>query len=435
MDTDASALLARDAAAIAGAEKLRFFPLALESGFGAWLTELGGGRLLDLSATWTACGLGHGHPAVRAALERAARTPPGGGALSAVHEAGVALAERLLDLVPGEGERRVYLGHAGSDANDVAIRCAMHATGRSKVVAFEHGYHGGIGLAMSASGVHVDAGSVSPDPRVTLVPYPDPYRSPDVGLAHSLDVLKATLAGEDVACVLVEPILSDGGLVVPEAGFLREVANICASTRTLLICDEVKVGLGRTGRWHAFQHEEVVPDIVTFGKSLGAGLPMSAAVGPAAVLDEPAASALLTTAGNPYCTAVGLAVLDAIDTEGLVQRSAELGDRLLAGLNEATVDLDVVGDVRGRGLFVGVDLVTDRGSRERNGDLAAKTVFRCRQLGAVVHYVGSNVLEITPPLVIDEAEIDRAIELVATAISDASNGCVSDEDIAPYSGW
>lgn len=419
---------------IAGVEKLRFFPLALESGAGSWLVEAGGRRLLDLSATWTACGLGHGHPAVREALLRAASAPPGAGALSAVYEDAVALAEELLDLTPGSGDRRVYLGHAGSDANDVAIRSAVHATGRPTVLAFEHSYHGGIGIAMKASGVHVEAGSVPADSHVLFTPYPDPYREPD-GYAKVLADLDDALAGGDVACLLVEPILSDGGLVVPPDGFLADVATRCAAAGTLLICDEVKVGLGRPGTWHAFGHDGITPDIVTFGKSLGAGVPISAAVGPAAVLDEPGASALLTQAGNPYSTAVARAVLATMKEEGLVERAAAAGSRLRDGLREATAHLDVVGDVRGRGLAIGVDLVTDRDSRTRNPDLAARTVYRVWELGGVVFYVGGNVLEVTPPLVITDAEVDRAVELLAQGIEDAAAGTVSDAQIAPYAGW
>ncbi len=433
MNVDAARLYRRDQV-VAGVEKLRFFPLAVESGHGSWLTEVGGRRLLDMSSTWTACGLGHGHPAVRQALARAATAPPGAGALSAVHEDGVALAEELIELTPGLGERRVYFGHAGSDANDVAIRCARHATGRTKVLSFEHSYHGGIGVAMKASGVHVEGGNTSAEEAIAFTPYPDPYRSAD-GYENVLVQLDEQLVARDVACLLLEPILSDGGLVVPPDGFLAEVAQRCAATETLLICDEVKVGLGRPGTWHAFQHDSITPDIVTFGKSLGAGVPISAAVGPAWVLDEPGASALLTTAGNPYSTAVGRAVLAAITDEGLVERSAKVGGRLIEGLKAATSDLDVVGDVRGRGLAIGVDLVTDPTSRERAPELAAKTVYRIWELGGVVYYVGGNVLEVTPPLVLTDEEADLAVELLVQGIRDAAAGKVSDEQVAPFAGW
>ena len=163
----------RDEAAIAGIEKLRFFPLEVVSGHGSTLVTPDGRDLLDLSATWTASGLGHGHPAVVEAVSRAVRTAPGSGGLSAVHPDSVGLAEDLLALVPGSGERRVYLGHAGSDANDVAA--GMQARFRSRtVIAFEHSYHGGVGVAMGVSGVHVDAGA-PPDPDAVFLPYPNPF--------------------------------------------------------------------------------------------------------------------------------------------------------------------------------------------------------------------------------------------------------------------
>lgn len=435
-------LIERDAAAVAGIEKLRFFPLEVVSGQGSRLVEPGGRSLLDLSATWTACGLGHGHPAVATAIAAAAREPAGAGGLSAVHPDSVGLAEELLDLVPGSGERRVYLGHAGSDACDVALRACRHATARRRVVAFEHSYHGGVGVAMGVSGVHVDAGA-APDPDVSFVPFPDPYRphtgDPATVSAASVAAVAAELAAGDVAAVIVEAIQSDGGLVVPPDGFLAALHETCRRHGVPLICDEVKVGLGRPGLLHAFAHDGIAPDLVAFGKALGGALPLSATVGPAAILDGPAASALLTTAGNPICTAAGRAVLRTLVAERIPDAAAERGAQLLARLREFAASdrpgAEFVGDVRGRGLAVGVDLVTDRASRERATDLARKTVYRAWQLGAVVYYVGGNVLEVTPPLVITADEVDEAAQILTAAIADAAAGLVSDEMVAPYAGW
>lgn len=430
--TPAARLYARDTV-IAGVEKLRFFPLAVTSGHGCTLVEAGGRELLDLSATWTATGLGHGHPAVVEAAGRALAAPPGAGALSAVHPDAVALAEELLAVVPGGADRRVYFGHAGTDANDVAIRCARAASGRPGVLAFGGSYHGGLGVAMRASGVHVTAGNVQPDPHIRFVPYPDPYRQ--VPLADSLTAVRRELAAGDIACVIVEPVLSDGGLVVPPDGFLSGLAAACSDAGVLLICDEVKVGLGRSGLLHAFSHDGITPDLVTFGKALGAGLPISAIVGPAAVLDGPPSSALLTTAGNPVCTAVGRAVLRTLLEDGLAERAAVAGERLRTGLAQATDGVPSVGDIRGRGLVIGVDLVVDRETRERASDLAARTVYRLWELGAVCYYVGGNVLEVTPPLVISDDEVDRAVELLATAIADAAAGRVDADAVREFAGW
>ena len=434
-----STLYARDDAAIAGIEKLRFFPLEVVSGHGSTLVAPDGRELLDLSATWTAAGLGHGHPAVVEAVSRAVRDAPGSGGLSAVHPDSVGLAEDLLALVPGSGERRVYLGHAGSDANDVALRACRHATGRRTVIAFEHSYHGGVGVAMGVSGVHVDAGA-PPDPDAVFLPYPNPFRpvrdSVEDDEAACLNLAERHLSGGTIACVIVEPILSDGGLIVPPDGFLARLHELCRTHGVPMICDEVKMGLGRPGTLHAFEHDGVVPEIVTFGKVLGGGLPLSAAVGPAEILDNPPAAALLTTAGNPVCAAAGRAVLATIVGDQLPDRAAKIGALLAEGLRglAGSPGSERIGDVRGRGLAIGLELV-DSETGERDPRLAAQVVYRAWQLGAVVYYVGGNVLEITPPLVLTEAEAGRAVEIIGAAIADAAAGRVDEEEVAHYAGW
>jgi 4-aminobutyrate aminotransferase len=433
-------LYTRDLKAVAGIEKLRFFPLAVESGHGCTLVEAGGRELLDLTATWTASGLGHGHPRVVEAMVRAAQNPPGAGGLSAVHPDSVGLAEELLAIVPGGGDRRVYLGHAGSDACDVVIRALRFATGKKRIVGFHHSYHGGIGVAMAASGVHVEAGSVTPDPMTTFVDYPNPYRPPGsdpsgpvAALTASLAQVEAALAAGDVACVMAEPILADGGMVVPPPGFLRGLEQLCHRYDTLLVCDEVKVGLGRPGMLHAYQLDGATPDLICFGKVLGGGLPLSAAVGPAQILDGPSAAALLTTAGNPICSAVGRAVLRVLQEEELPERARRAGERLRAGL--AHLGNKRIGDIRGHGLAIGVDLVVDRDSKEPDGQLAAATVYRAFELGVVVYYVGGNVLEVTPPLIISDEEVDRAVDILGRAIDDAAAGKVPADVVAAYAGW
>jgi 4-aminobutyrate aminotransferase len=434
-----STLYQRDEAAVAGIEKLRFFPLEVVSGHGSTLVTPDGRELLDLSATWTASGLGHGHPAVAEAVSRAVRNAPGSGGLSAVHPDSVGLAEDLLALVPGTGERRVYLGHAGSDANDVALRACRHATGKRTVIAFEHSYHGGVGVAMGVSGVHVDAG-LPADPDAVFLPFPNPFR-PVRGDVHEdvaacLDLAEEHLRGGSIACLIVEPILSDGGLVVPPDGFLARLHEVCRRHGVPMICDEVKMGLGRPGTLHAFAHDDVVPDIVTFGKVLGGGLPLSAAVGPAEILDNPPAAALLTTAGNPVCTAAGRAVLATIVGDQLPDRAAKVGALLADGLRalSGSPGSERIGDVRGRGLAIGLELV-DPDTGERDPRLAAQVVYRAWELGAVVYYVGGNVLEITPPLVLTEAEAGRAVEMIGAAIADAAAGRVNAEEVARYAGW
>jgi 4-aminobutyrate aminotransferase len=250
---------------------------------------------------------------------------------------------------------------------------------------------------------------------------------------------EAGLAEGTTAAVIVEPLQSDGGLIVPPAGFLAGLRALCDAHGAYLIVDEVKVGLGRTGRTHAFEHQAVVPDVVTLGKALGGGLPLSAAIGPAAVLDEPTASALMTTVGNPISCAAGLAVLalvrDGATTRSAEERGAELRSQLERYAASGRLGAERIGDVRGLGLSLGVELVGGRDDRTPDALLTAKVAYRAWELGAVAYPVRGNVLELTPPLCITAQEVERATTILAQAIDDAATGSVSDEQIAPYRGW
>lgn len=419
----------REAAVLAATQRLRFSPLHVIGGSGCWLTEAGGRELLDLSATWSAAGLGYSHPAVVAAVNAAMASMAGAGVGSIGNPSATALGEDLLATLPGGGDRRVYLGHSGSDANEAVVRAIRRATGRRRLVAFHGSYHGGLAGSAGFSGLMVDAGEPA-DPELSLLDYPS--ASSPSGLAGILAGLDAALAAPGgVAAVLVEPVMSDGGLIVPPAGFLRELKDRCGRHGTLLLCDEVKVGLGRTGMMHAFTADGIVPDVVTFGKSLGGGLPLGAVVGPAEVLNVAEAFTMLTTAGNPVCAAAGRAVLKTIRDEGLADRVAVTGADFLRELDQLRGRHPAIAQVRGRGLAIGVELATEPPR------LAAHVAYRAWELGLVVFYVGprSNVLEITPPLIISAGEIQRAVEILDQALTDAEADRVDQAVVAAFGGW
>lgn len=434
-------LYKRDGAALSSLQKLRFFPLAVSGGAGSMLIEDGGRKLLDLSASWGAASLGHSHPAMRAAIDRALSNQAGASILSGTNEPAVELAETLLKLVPGTGDRRVWLGHSGSDANETVARVVPAATGRSRIMAFAGAYHGGTQGSMSVSGHSAQEGATKAG-GLTLVPYPDPFR-PFEGdptgkalLAHIEHLLATSCPGDEVACFFIEPIQADGGLIVPPEGFLARLSEICAHYGILTVCDEVKVGLARTGRLHCFEHENFVPDIVVFGKGLGGGLPISAIVGPSWIMDHAPAFSMQTLHGNPVCASAALAVLTTIQSDGLALSAQETGRILLDEIAHTTAQQPQVGDIRGRGLAIGVELIKDENA-EPDADLARKTVYRAWQLGAVFYYVGmnSNVLELTPPLIISEDEAKTGAQILAQAIKDATSGMVGDDDIAEFAGW
>ncbi|MFP5345667.1 MAG: aspartate aminotransferase family protein [Actinomycetes bacterium] len=415
-DVQTTSLYEADTASVAAAQRLRFFPLAPVAGRGAVLVERDGRELVDLSASWSAAGVGYGHPRVVAAVHDTVARMPGASLLSSTNPDAVGLAEDLLALLPQIEDGRVYLGHAGSDANAAVLRAVRAASDRPRILAFEGSYHGGLGPAQHVSGLDVAAGTAA-DPGLVLVPYLD------------LDRVALELARGDAAAVLVEPVLSDGGVVIPPDGALGRLGDLCRQAGTLLVVDEVKVGLGRTGWLHAFLADGATPDVVTLGKALGGGLPLSAAVGPASVLDAAEGSSLLTTAGNPVCAAAGRAVLRVLEEEQLADRARVLGVGLAARLGEIGSRHDAVTVTRSRGLVGGIEL--------DDASTAAKVVYRAWELGAVVYYVGpgSNVLELTPPLVIGEAELERGLEIIDTALADVARGRVDDGVVAPYRGW
>jgi 4-aminobutyrate aminotransferase len=433
-------LLERDAQVIANIGRLRFSPLSLVGGRGNRLIEEGGRALLDLSASFGAASLGYGHPALTQAVSAACANMAGASLLSFPNQHAVALAEELLRLTPGQGERRVWFGHSGSDANDCVMRVVQAATGRSRFISFIGSYHGNLSGSMSISG-HTAMTHSLPRAGLLLLPYPDRYRgefSAEAVLALLDYQFATTCPPQQVAAIFIEPLMSDGGLIVPPAGFLAAIQERCRRHGIQIIVDEVKVGLGRSGRLHCFEHEGLTPDMVVFGKGLGGGLPLSAVIGPRAIMDHAPAFALQTTAGNPVATAAALAVLRTLVAEGLVERAVCVGRRLAGALQAMGERQPLIGEVRGRALALGVDLVSDRATREPvPAATTAKVIYRAYQLGAVFFYVGlrANVLELTPPLTLSEAEADEGAAIIDQALTDVGRGMVSDEEVAPYMMW
>lgn len=432
----------RDAKTIAGIQKLRFFPHSVVAGEGCYLIEENGRRLLDLSASWSAASLGYAHPAMVDAVTGSIRRQAGASILSAVNQPAVELAESLLSIVPGSDQRKVWLGHSGSDANEAALRAILAATGRPRVISFVGSYHGGTAGSMSISG-HSSQTSAPKLPDVLFLPYPNPFRPllNDRSGAAILELLNFHLASdcppEEVAAVFMEPIMSDGGLIVPPSGFLRAIQDRLRPHGVLLVCDEVKVGVGRTGRLHCFQHEGLTPDVVTFAKGLGGGLALSAVVGPADIMDVAQAFAMETTCGNPISASAGLTVLKTIQEENLPDHAAEIGHKLLSELKSMADRHPLIGDIRGRGLAIGIELIQDQETKAPATLETAKVVYRAYELGAVFYYVGlhSNVLELTPPLILSHQEAEQALNILDKAIQDVEQGRVSDEKISGFKGW
>lgn len=437
-----SGLYERESRSVSTMAHLRFFPQAVVGGSGAYLTADDGRRLLDFAASWGAASLGHSHPAVREAVNRALSDQAGASYLSTANESCVLLAEKLLSLVPERARGRVWFGHSGSDANETVARAVVAATGRPRILAFRGAYHGGTVGSMAVSG-HPAQEGVAKAAGLTLVPYPDSYRAgnaeaaKEAALSHLEELLATEVPPEEVAAFFIEPIQSDGGMLDPPDGFFKAVEALCRRHGILLVSDEVKVGLGRSGRFHAFEHSGIEPDIVVFGKGLGGGLPISAVVGPEAIMNHAAAFAFQTVHGNPVCAAAALAVLETIEREELVENAARSGRVLKDALDRLAGRHALMGDVRGRGLAIGVEMVADRESRQPAARETALTVYRAFELGLVLYYVGvrSNVLEFTPPLTLSEAEAKEGAAILASALDDVAAGRVDERVLSGFSGW
>jgi 4-aminobutyrate aminotransferase len=435
-------LYERDANALSSMSFLRFFPQAVIGGDGAYLIAENGRKLLDFSASWGVASLGHSHPALRAAVTRALETQAGASHLSGANLPAVELAEKLLSIVPKRAAGRVWLGHSGSDASETAARAVVAATGRPRIISFKGAYHGGTLGSMAVSGHPVQQG-VPKAPGLTLIPYPNAYRdggektAAESAIAELEKLLSGPVPPEEVAALFLEPIQSDGGMLVPPAGYFRTVEEICRRHGILLVSDEVKVGLGRTGSRHAFEQLGIEPDLIIFGKGLGGGLPVSAVVGPEAIMNHKPAFSFQTVHGNPVSAAAGLSVLQTIERERLVQNAAKVGGHLLALLEKLKDKHAIIGDVRGRGLSIGVELVSDRTTKEPAKAETALIVYRAFELGLVLYYVGvnSNVLECTPPLTLTKEQASEGATLLDQAISDVTSGRVDRSAAAAFGGW
>ena len=442
----APAILARESAALADVLKIRFYPFVAASAAGVRMTDADGREYLDFTGSGGVAQTGYGHPRVREAIVGALERHHTGMLCCHAAEPATALAERLCGLVPGAFAKKAWFATTGSDANDCVGRLLPMATGRRRLITFVGGYHGTTSGSAVLSG-HQTQAAVIGGGHVTKVPYPDPYRCPhgpcdregcSLRCLEQLEryALGAVSPAGDTAAVLIEAVQSDGGEVVPPANYLPALRELCDRNGIWLVFDEVKTGLGRTGRMFAFEHAGVVPDAVTLGKPLGGGLPLSAIVGRAELLDVPTYS-LFTLGGSPLPCAAALATLDVIEDEQLVDNAARMGERLVEGLRAIQARSRLVGDVRGRGLMVGVELVRERATREPAPVETHRLVYRMFELGLLTIYSGldGNVVELTPPLTIGPDDVDEALGVFERALADVEAGRFDDAKLAPFAGW
>jgi 4-aminobutyrate aminotransferase len=416
----AAAVVERDRAVLSPSYT-RDYPLVVSHGEGAIIEDVDGNRFLDFNAGIAVAATGHSHPRVVQAIKQQAERLIHMSGTDFYYENMVELAEKLAAIAPGGVARRVYFGNSGTEAVEAAMKLARYHSGRDKFIAFRGGFHGRTFGALSLTGSKVvqRKGFGPLVPGVFHAQFPDPYRRPE-GVTpedHAASCVRAieeelfrtTLAAEEVAAIVLEPVQGEGGYIVPNQVFFEELARLAQQHGILLIFDEIQSGMGRTGKMWAADHFGVTPDIFTVAKGIASGMPLSAMVSRAEVMNWPPGAHASTYGGNPVAVAAALATIDLLERE-LVANAARVGAHLMDRLRSWPAKFKNVGDVRGLGLMIGVELVRDQASKERAPELRDRLVAMAFERGLLVLGAGRNVLRLCPPLIITRDQADFAVD-------------------------
>jgi 4-aminobutyrate aminotransferase/(S)-3-amino-2-methylpropionate transaminase len=410
-----------------------YHPIYPASGSGATITDVEGNTYLDFAGGIGTMNVGHSHPAVIAAAQAQLElfthtcahvlTPP----------LYIELARRLTEITPGDFAKKTLLVNSGAEAVENAIKIARAATGRPAVIAFENSFHGRTNLALALTGktrpYRAGFGPFAPD--IHLVPYADCYHNSTSADDDGCGAWRVTLErffethvpAQQVAAIIVEPVQGEGGFIVPPEDFLPGLREICTQHGIVLIIDEVQTGFGRTGRMFAVEHSGVAPDLLLTAKSLAAGLPLAAVVGRAELMDAPLPGGLGGTyGGNPVACAAALAVIEVFEREGLVERAQRLGAMALERMRGWQERFELIGDVRGLGAMVAMELVRDRARRTPASAEAAAMLVEARKRGLLLIKAGlhDNVIRLLMPLVTTDEEMARGLDIIEESLAAVS---------------
>ncbi len=408
----------------------RVYPMVAERGSGAIIEDPDGNAFLDFCAGIAVCSTGHCHPKVVEAIQKQAAELIHIAGTDFYHRHMPQLAERLVATMPQSHQWKVFFGNSGTEAVEGAIKLARYATRRDKLIAFYGCFHGrtlgSLSLTASKNTQRKYFGTLLGG--VEHIPYPYAYRC---ALGHSQEqcggeiidlleqqIFKRMFAPEEVAAIIVEPIQGEGGFIPASLHFLQELQHICNKHGIMLILDEVQSGMGRTGKMWAYDHAGITPDIVLTAKGIASGMPISAFIAKESVMQWKAGSHGTTYGGNPVCVAAALATLDLIEGS-LMANAKKVGDHIFSKTSDWTKRFKIVGDVRGKGLMIGVEIVRDQRTKERAKDLRDKVVLNAFHRGLLTLDSGENSIRISPPLIIDEEQADCAIHILEESIQEA----------------
>jgi 4-aminobutyrate aminotransferase len=413
---------------------VRYYPLVVESANGCVVKDVDGNEYIDLNAGIACMNVGHGHPKVVAAVKGQCDRFLHYSNTDFYYKEVIALAEKLAEITPGGFEKKTYFGNSGTEAVEAAVKLAKWHTRKQLFIGFISAFHGRtVGALSFTASKPVQRRYFSPlMPGVAHVPYAYCYRCPfkltypecHYWCVDFIDefVLQKYLPSEDVAAMLFEPIQGEGGYVVPPPEYFQRLKKLADKYNFLIIDDEVQSGIGRTGKWFAIEHWNVEPDIICSAKALASGLPIGATVAKAEIMDWTAGSHASTFGGNPLSCAAAAAVIDIIKEEKLLENANKQGTYALKRLGELQERSEIVGDVRGKGLMIGVELVEDKESKKPAAQKAAQVIMRAWKRGVAIVTCGASTIRIVPPLTIQRELLDTALDIVEDTIGEVAKG-------------
>ncbi|MFC0290093.1 aspartate aminotransferase family protein [Bombilactobacillus bombi] len=439
-------LLAAEKQVLAPAARIQYFDIVIESGQGAVLTDLDGKHYLDLLASASATNTGHSHPHIVEAICNQAQKLIQYTPAYFANQPAATLAQRLADLAPIKGSVRVAWGNSGSDANDAIIKFARAYTQRQYIVSFTGAYHGSTYGSISISSVSLNMSrKIGPLlPGIVKVPYPDISKKPTTeSLSDFVNRMwqafklpfETYLPAEEVAAIIIEPIQGDGGIIKAPNEYLQRLRQFAKDHGIVFAVDEVNQGFGRTGKWWSIQQFGLEPDLMSIGKSIASGLPLSAIIGRAEIMDSLQAPAnTYTTAGNPITTAAANATLDVMENEHLVERSQRLGQVAQAFFQKMQQKYDFLGDVRFYGLNGGIDIINPQ-TKEPDAVATTKLIYRLFELGVLIISLRGYTLRFQPPLVITDEQLQQVFDKFTQALAELAAGQLTLPPNADQIGW
>ena len=439
-------------AAVAADERLispsytRSYPLVAKRGRGIRVEDVDGNQFLDFAAGIAVASTGHCHPDVVAAIQKQAAELIHISGTDFYNEPLTDLAERLSAVAPMRGPHKFFYGNSGAEAIECALKIARYHTGRQHIISFFGAFHGRTmgALSLTASKPQQKRRFSPLVPGVTHIPYPYVYRGCTggakeqeawaFGCARYIEekLFKTTLPPEEVAAVFVEPIQGEGGYVVAPDNFLRELRAICNRHGILLVADEVQSGAGRTGKWWAIEHSAVEPDIVCMAKGIASGMPLGVCMTRAEIMNWVPGSHASTFGGNPVSIAAALATMNLLDRE-LIANAAKVGGRVLERLEGWKQSHPLVGDVRGRGLMIGIEIVKDKATREPATALRNRVETLAFERGLMILGCGETTLRLCPPLVVNEQEATVALDILEDALAEVEKEHARSSELAATS--